>query len=186
MSGSVMFWIALAIVPFWSIGAYNRLVRLRSHAIAAFAAIDNQFRQYVTLVQINFPATGTFAAGENQTPDVDGVPVAWAGLGGAATQFEGSLKVARLRPLDALAASALKTAYETLGVSWERLKNAPPDLAGPPLPDSLQLQWEHITLHADDARQEFNQRVAAYNTAIAQFPARLLAWLFGFKPAKPI
>jgi LemA protein len=30
----------------------------------------------------------------------------------------------------------------------------------------------------------FNSAVAEYNEAIAQFPAVILAWLFGFHPAR--
>ncbi len=33
---SALPWVALAVILFWSVGAYNRLVRLRSQAIAAF------------------------------------------------------------------------------------------------------------------------------------------------------
>jgi LemA protein len=33
---------------------------------------------------------------------------------------------------------------------------------------------------------QFNRAVDRYNAAIAQFPALLLAWLFGFTPALAI
>ncbi|HPO20734.1 MAG TPA: LemA family protein, partial [Rubrivivax sp.] len=36
------------------------------------------------------------------------------------------------------------------------------------------------------ARQLFNDAVLAYNAAVRQFPARLLAALFGFGPAAPL
>lgn len=171
MSGSVSFWIVSAVVLFWAIGAYNRLVRLRSKAIAAFAALDEQFRLYVTLVHGNFPVVS------------DDTVTARAGLAGAAQQFDTSLRDARRHPLDAMAMRALETAYETLGSSWVRLCNEPPDLAGAPLPETLRQQWEHIVSNADRMKAEFNQHVQAYNEAIVQFPAGLLAGLFGFKPA---
>jgi len=186
MSDFVILWIVLAVLLFWSIGAYNRLVRLRAQAIAAFAAVDEQFTQYVTLVQTHFPSIG---ASSLQGPAGHGggeIPLAWTGLGGAAAQFEASLKEARAQPLDALAMSALGSAHEIFCLSWARVQNEPHDLAGSPLPDTLQLQWERISLYASRAGLEFNRPVAAYNAAIAQFPARLLAWVFGFKPAKTI
>lgn len=34
------------------------------------------------------------------------------------------------------------------------------------------------------ATEHFNQAVGRYNDAIAQFPAVLLAWLFGFQPGR--
>lgn len=171
MNGSVIIWIAWAVVLFWAIGAYNRLVRLRSQAIAAFAALDDQFRHYVSLVQLSFPITP------------DDLVSTRAGLAAAAQQFESSLRAARAHPLDALAMRALETAYEALNASWLRLRNEPPDLAGPPLPETLQQQWAHITMVAEIAKTDFGRHVQIYNEAIVQFPARLLAWLFGFKPA---
>lgn len=171
MSGSVTIWITCAVVLFWAIGAYNRLVRLRAQAITAFAALEDQFRHYVALVQRSFPALA------------DDSLAARAGLVGAAQQFESSLRAARAHPLDAMAMRALETAHGALAASWLRLREAPPDLAGSPLPQTLQQQWEHITMAADLAKAEFDRYVQAYNEAIAQFPARLLAWLFGFKPA---
>lgn len=172
MNISVAIWIVWAVVLFWAVGAYNRLVRLRSQVIAAFAPLAMQFTQYVALVQgsLGLPAD-TEEAGLR------------AGVLAAARQFESSLNAARGHPLDALAMRALQTAYETLDVSWQRLRDEPPDLAGEPLPALLQQQWEHIARQAGNARDEFNRQVQAYNEAIMQFPAHLLAWLFSFKPA---
>lgn len=168
-------WVVWAVVLFWAVGAYNRLVRLRSQAIAAFTPLDMQFTQYVTLVQ------GSFAL-----PSDDEEAGLRAGVLAAARQFESSLKAARAHPLDALAMRALQTALETLCESWSRLRDEPPDLAGEPLPAALQQQWEHITLQTGHAKAEFNRLVQDYNDAIVQFPAHLLAWLFSFKPAHTI
>lgn len=174
MSSSVMIWVTWAVVLFWAIGAYNRLVRLRAKALAAFAALDEQLLHYVALVQLSFPGRADVTA------------PARAGLVGAAGQFDASRKAARVRPLDAPAMRALGAAYAALRAAWERLRSEAPDLAGAPLPDTLQQQWEHIAANTDLTTTEFNRRVQAYNEAIAQFPARLLAWLFGFKPAHMI
>jgi LemA protein len=175
MSASVTIWVLSAVLLFWAVGAYNRLVRLRSLALEAFVPLDVQFGYYVALVQDSFSGA-----------DNDAAPPAQAGLMGAAIQFESSVKVARDDPLDVLVMRALETAHETLCTSWLRLRNEPPDLAGAPLPEALQHQWEHIATRADMARVDFNQRVQDYNAAIRQFPARVLAWLIGFKQAHQI
>jgi len=175
MGDSVAIWIMSAVLLFWAVGAYKRLMRLRSHAIAAFAPLDAQFAHYAALVQHSFASIHG-----------DDGPAARAGLVGAALQLEASMKEARAQPLDILAMRALETAHETLCASWARVRNEPPDLAGAPLPEALQLQWEHIALDAGHARAEFNRRVQEYNAAIQQFPARLLAGLFGFRPAHMI
>jgi LemA protein len=176
MSGSsVAVWIISAVFLFWAVGAYKRLARLRSQAIAAFAPLDAQFAHYAALVLASFASVHG-----------DDGPAARAGLVGAALQLESSMKVARVQPLDVLVMRALETAHEALCASWARVRNEPHDLAGDPLPEALQLQWEHIALNADNARSEFNRRVKDYNAAIRQFPAALLAGLLGFRPAHVI
>lgn len=172
MSDSVIIWLAWALVLFWATGAYNRLVRLRSQAITAYAELDTQFSAYVTLVQNSFVAYASEGGCE--------------GLIGAASQFDGSLKAARAHPLDGMSMRALAAAHAVLERSWTRWHEEPADLAGAPLPEALLLQWQQITLNVERTRAEFNQRVLAYNRAIRQFPARLLAWLFGFKGAHEI
>ena len=37
---------------------------------------------------------------------------------------------------------------------------------------------------AQTATEHFNLAVTRYNEAIAQFPAVILAWLFGFQPGR--
>ena len=107
-------------------------------------------------------------------------------MAAAADQFNASLKVAHAQPLNGPTMNALRTALETLCLSWSRLRDLPPDLAGPALPSTLQSQWEHVAMQAEIARAEFNRVVGNYNEATNQFPAFLLAWVFGFKPAQPI
>jgi LemA protein len=173
MSDSIILWLAWAAVLFWATGAYNRLVRLRAKVIRAFAAMDEQLCAALTLVQ------GNFVAGTNHVHGlVDG-------LIGAGTQLDSSLKAARGQPLNALRMQALAAAYEVLLLSWRRLCEEPGDLAGAPLPEALLTQWQLATLGIERSRSEFNQQVQAYNHAIRQFPARLLAWAMAFKPAYP-
>ncbi len=175
MNNSVMAWGAIAVLLFWSIGAYNRLMRLRSQGIAAFAALEALFNQHLLMVKTHFSDSGD-----------DPACAARAGLAAAAEQFNASLKVARVQPLNGAVMSALKTAHETLSLSWSRLQDLPPDLAGPALPLTLQSEWEQVQRQAEAARIEFNRLVTNYNDAIAQFPAMMLATVFGFKPAQPI
>ncbi|MBU0587748.1 MAG: hypothetical protein KJ852_15820 [Gammaproteobacteria bacterium] len=185
MGDFFILWTALAVALFWSFGAYNRLVRLRARAIAAFPAVEHQLRQYVTLVQGNFPASGPGMAATQDRVQAELIS-AWAGLVGSAEQFDASLRAARGSPLNASTMHALTLAQQTLFTSWWRLKDEPHDLAGALLPETLQLQWDRISQLADNVRQEFNGHVDAYNEAIEQFPATALAWLFGFKPAAVI
>lgn len=186
MSDSVRVWFVIAVLLFWSMGAYNRLMRLRSQGIVAFAALEALFNQYVLLVKTNFQDAGVVHFLPDSGPGQDTSSAAWAGLAAAAEQFNASLKVAHAQPLNGPTTRALRTALETLCLSWSRLSDLPPDLAGPALPSTLQSQWEQLASQVEMARTEFNKRVVNYNEAINQFPALLLAWVFGFKPAQPI
>ena len=186
MNDSVMVWFAIAVLLFWAMGAYNRLIRLRSQGIVAFAALEGLFSQHVRMVKTNFPDAGATDSTHDASQGHDVSFAAWTELSAAAEQFNASLKVAHARPLNGPTTSALRTAFETLCLSWSRLRNLPPDLAGPALPETLQTQWEHLAFQADMARTEFNRTVANYNQAVDQFPALLLARLFGFKPAQPL
>ena len=49
---------------------------------------------------------------------------------------------------------------------------------GSPLPG-----WADLSRELTSAGGDFNAMAAQYNDAIGQFPARLLAWLFGLEPA---
>jgi LemA protein len=180
-----MLWLLVAVLLFWAMGAHNRLMRLRSQGLVAFATLEALLNQYMLLVRENFPAVDAdlaARAGPGKDPGV----AAWAALVAATDQFRASLKVARTQPLNGPTTSALSTALETLRRSWSRLRNLPPDLAGSALPQTLLTQWEQLSFQADVARNNFNKAVSNYNDAIRQFPAILLAGVLGFRPAQPI
>ncbi|MEO8121603.1 MAG: LemA family protein, partial [Rhodoferax sp.] len=141
--------------------------------------------QYITMVKTNLPETGG-ANDAHLDSQVHEASAAWAGLAAAVEQFNASLKVAHAHPLQGPTMRALSTALDTLYLSWSRLRDLPADLAGPTLPDMLSSQWEQVAAQVEAARIEFNCRVGNYNEAIDQFPARVLAWVFGFKSAQPI
>lgn len=180
MSSSLMWWIGAAVLLFWSVGGYNRLVRLRSEAKAAFALLDTELTRQVALVDACLPA------GETQPASLfDGESSFWGGLQGAAAQFAASLAFARHRPLDPEGMAALRAAQDVLAMAWERAeRDDAHDLAGPRLPDTLTSSRAQLVAQALVASEQFNQAVARYNAGIAQFPALLLSWLFGFRPAR--
>lgn len=161
-------WFALAVLVFWAVGAYNRLVRLRAQVRIAFQGVD---RTQSRLVQL---------AGELPPPPAG---ADWAsqlsGLHGAATQVDAVLRVARRDMLSASAIAALHEAQATLQVWHDRLTQASgPHLSLGPWRDD----WIEATRQASDAVALFNQASQAHNDAIRQFPAVLLARLFGFRP----
>jgi LemA protein len=178
---SLLFWLLLALAVFWAVGAYNRLVLLRSQALAAFTALEPAFAKQVELVLSSLPDMG--AKGQTRPADLgDEVDTLWLALRAATSQFSASLAASRPRPMDARNAAALAAAWAVLAMAWDRLQNEAYDLAGPALPETLASQWRHLTSQLMPLREHFNQSVHRYNQAIGQFPALLLAWLFQLKP----
>lgn len=180
MSSSLVFWIAAAVTVFWMVGAYNRLVRLRSDANSAFAALDTELGRQVALVHACIP--------EDEAQPVtqfDGGSAFWAGLQGAAAQLAASLASARAKPLDPERIAALGAAQEVLGMAWERAeRDDAHDLAGARLPENVSGERAQLVRMTQVATENFNDAVGRYNAAIVQFPAILLAWLFGFQPGR--
>jgi len=164
MNSYVALWLGLAVSLFWAVGAYNRLMRLRSQGLAAFAILDDLLVQFVTMTRQDVSDSAALVA--------------------AAEQFQASLKVSRSRPLNGPTTSALKTAYATLCSCWSRSPEMATGSTGTGMPGSLPSQREQLAVQIELARSEFNKSVTRYNAAINQFPALVLARIFGFRPAQ--
>ncbi len=166
MSSSVFLWFGAAVLLFWAVGAYNRLVRLRSQGIAAFAVLGDLVNQFVPMA----------------SPEVADSAV----LVAAADQCRVALKMCRSQPLNGATIGALTMAYETMCLSWSRQQQLTPQRSSTAQPEVVPLHWEQIVAQTEMARADFNKAVARYNAAVTQFPAVLLARLFGFRPAQPM
>ena len=194
---SPLFWIAFAVLLFWALGAYNRLMRLRSAVVQSFGSFDAHMVRLVALMG-EFDAAiavqrGRLLAGAGEQEV--------AALQGATTQLSASLAVARARPLQPEAVAALAAARDVLLATWlgavgvvQPATGAPgadpaPDAAVEPAVTALsiwQIRWDEHQQQNTQAIQVFNDAVQHYNAAIAQFPASLLAWVFGFKAARAL
>jgi LemA protein len=179
-SSSLLFWVVAAVALFWGVGAYNRLVRLRSEVNTAFAALEAELSRLVALVQSCLEPQDAHPASQ-----FDGGSAFWGGLQGAATQFAASLQAARARPLDVERIAALGAAQEVLHMAWDRAeRDDAHDLAGPRLPEHVSAERAQLVRMVHAATTRFSEAVTRYNEAIGQFPAMLLAWLFGFQPGR--
>lgn len=176
MLSSSLFWILLAVMVFWAVGAYNRLVRLRSAVIQAFGGLD------VYLVRM-MALPGECAAAADMRAQAE-APV-WQSLQAAAAQFGASLAVARAQPLQADAAAALSTALQVLCAAWDALAQSGTG-AGAQSAATWAQQWDHLQMQRTQAQELFNRAVLQYNDSLAQFPARLLAGVFGFQRGRTL
>jgi LemA protein len=182
MPTSVVFWTVAAVLLFWVVGAYNRLMRLRADANTAFAGLEAEMAKQVDLVRNQLPAPEA-----TQPAALEDDRSLWAGLHGAAAQFAASLAVARSKPLEPDGIAALSAAQDVLAMAWERAeRDDAHDLAGPRLPDTVTNRRAQLARQTHAATDQFNLAVTRYNEAIAQFPALMLAWLFGFKPGRGV
>lgn len=182
MTHTLLFWITLAVLLFWALGAYNRMVRLRAQVKIAFAPVENRLTQVLERVTERVVlGAGPVDADAAARPDGALQPdhPALDGLRGAAAQLEVALRVASRHPLDAPAVAALRTACAALQTSWERLQADLPhaELA------ANQRAWEDQWQVTREAIAACNLRVHDYNRAIVQFPAIVLAYFFGFRAA---
>lgn len=179
MTSSIVLWSFAALLLFWSVGAYNRLMRLRADAKSTFESLEAELSKQVALVRDHLPPD------ESASPNDDAS--FWSALHGAAAQFAASLSAAKSKPLDGEGIAALSAAQAVLAMAWERAeRDDAHDLAGPRLPDTVIARRAQLSSQASAAIEQFDSAVARYNAGIAQFPAMLLAWLFGFRPGRGV
>jgi LemA protein len=184
MTTSLLTWIGLAVLLFWAVGAYNRLVRLRAEVNASFAQVDGQLQQQLRLVDELLPTDSSQPA--SLFLEDDG-PSFWSGLQGASAQLAACLAAARVRPLNPNGIAALAAASDVLAMAWNRAEREDAhDLAGPRLPEDLLASRAQLVSQTQGAVDRFNDTIVLYNAAIAQFPAVLLAWVFGFKRGRTL
>jgi LemA protein len=182
MPSSIVLGAIAAVLLFWAVGAYNRLMRLRAEAKTAFAGLEAELSKQVALVRECLPPPDA-----TQPAPLDDGTSFGAALHGAAAQFAASLAAARTKPLEPERIAALSSAQDVLVMAWERAERADAhDLAGPRLPESITSRRNQLSIQTHAAIDQFDRAVGRYNEAIAQFPAVLLAWLFGFKPGRSV
>jgi hypothetical protein len=197
-------WIVVAVLLFWFVGAYNRLVRLRAAVLQAYATLDAALRKQLDFVQ----ASITAAPPQKDAPS-PGLSSSVAPLQAATTQLATVLGATRLHPLDPGAMAALATALQVLVNAWQRqhpdavtVFDADGTLSRPvpllsagagsgtvpaALPGAFEpMAWPEPSASAEIARSQFNTAVGQYNAAIVQFPALLVAWLVRLRPAAPL
>ena len=165
-------WILGALAIFWVVGAYNRLVRLRARAGVAFAALDAQWMRFIVWLQGQLPGPLRDPPMPDDThADADAERLQrWVGLSLAVTELADRLAAARARVPAPDSLPALVAAQHRLQSEWAAL------------PRSLvtaerHSQFLYLLGQLEPLRMAYNEAAQAYNRAIHQFPALLLARL---------
>jgi LemA protein len=169
-----------AVLVFWAVGAYNRLMELRNHILRGFAPLDQQLGLRHTLLQRQIDAL------EPRLPEH---LEALSALRAACAQAQAAANHARTHPGASGALNSLRLAEDILLKTRARLPLLAAEHADPAhLADGADLADLGKQIAAAEAalqfaRNGFNDAVMEYNRAVQQFPTRLLAGLFGFRPA---
>lgn len=170
-ASQIVGWAVAALLLFWAVGAYNRLVRLRGAIVRQFAPVDEQFRRRHALLLQLLDALAPMLV--HAAPRIDALRAACAQVASACAQ-------AKRRPGAAGAITSLRLADGILGDARARLPV-------PSAPGSELAALNVLLLESDAtlafARRQFNDAVTDYNRAVKQFPTLLLVGLFGFRSA---
>ncbi len=167
----------MAVLIFWAVGAYNRLVRLKNTIANAFGQIDVQLKRRYDLIPNLVEAAKKYLSHERETLEA---------VTNARNQAKAASDVVRSRPANALAVTTLAVAEQTLSNSLGNLfalNEAYPELKADETIRELSEELTSTENKVTFARQAFNDAVLDYNNAQGQFPAVLVAKLFSFAPS---
>ncbi|MBL8287741.1 MAG: LemA family protein [Rubrivivax sp.] len=192
-------WIALvvaAVLGFWVLGAYNRLVSLRNAVAAAWSQADEAQRRRADGAAAVVAALRQPLAGEQGALDA-----LWAAQS-ASARAAGAMSA---RPLAAANAAAWAEAERKLAAAAARVfaladghagaaaastfvgaagaVGGDADAEGAAALRGARAAWTEGDERLRFARQLYNAAAAAYDEAIALFPTSLLRPLFGFRAA---
>ncbi|WPB57293.1 LemA family protein [Xylophilus sp. GOD-11R] len=170
-----------AVLAFWTVGAHNRLTRLRASVLQAFGQLDAAMTLWIELV----PPVSDAVRTDETTPGV-AEEAGWAGLRAAAVQLAACLSVTRQRRQRRADVAALSAARDVLRDAWQRLLVDMPRFGGQAQPGSIHLVWEQRDTQVQLAADQYNLAVGQYNAALHQFPAVILTWLLRLRHAQAL
>ena len=170
-----MGWLALgvlmALVTFWAVGAYNRLMRLRSEMLRQWGTVDTVWLKWLMRFQ-GAIAARQILAWASEAEDLQALQDASDGLVEA-------LSDARSQPLDAPTLHKVVQQHEALMQCIDRVMRTAPDTVKP----HLQSAQNKIVQSLPLALAPYHLACGIYNEAIAQSPASWLARRLGLRPA---
>ena len=167
----------LALLVFWAVGAYNRMIRLKNVIANAFGQIDVQLKRRYDLIPSLVEVAKKYLQHERETLEA---------VTAARNQARTASDAVRSRPANAQAVMSLGAAEQALDASLGRLfavAEAYPELKADQNLRELSEELTSTENKVTFARQAFNDSVLDYNNARSQFPALLIAQLFGFAPS---
>ncbi len=168
----------IAVIVFWAIGIYNRLVNERNRVRNAFAQIDVQLTRRHDLIPNLVEAVKGYMKHERETLEA---------VIKARNAASAALDAAKADPASAMAIQELGASEGALGAVLGRLfalSEAYPDLKANQ--NMMQFQEELASTENKIAfsRQAFNDSVMGYNNSVQNFPNNVIAGFFSFEAAE--
>ena len=176
--GWIVVLVIIAIVAFWAVGAYNRLIGLRNRFRNAFAQIDVQLKRRYDLIPNLVETAKAYMKHERETLE---------NVIKARNTAVSANAAASADPGSASAIHGLVAAEGALSGALSRLfalAEAYPDLKANQNMMQLTEELTGTENKISFARQAFNDAVMSYNTASQQFPTNVIAGMFSFAPAE--
>ena len=169
--------VILAVVAFYFVGIYNKLIALRNLYLNAYTQIDIQLKRRYDLIPNLVEATKGYLAHERGTLE--------AVIKARNTAFDAS-KAAADSPGNAAAMSGLNQAEGALSGLLSKLLavvESYPDLKANKTISELMEELTSTENKISFARQAYNDAVTVYNTSREQFPDNVISSTFNFKTA---
>ncbi len=171
-------WIVLAIVAFFAISIYNKLVALKNRFKNAFAQIDVQLQQRHDLIPNLVETAKAYMAHEAETLEK---------VIQARNQAQSAQNSASKDPANGSAVKKLGMAEGMLNgalANFFALQENYPDLKADGTMLELMENLKSTEAKVGFARQGYNDSVMTYMTYKESFPNNIFAGIFGFKEAE--
>lgn len=184
MDVSIGLWLLVAVIIFWLVGLYNRLMRLRARAIDVLNSLEIQVQECANLIETYTDSISRYSTKGASTAD-EGY-VGWLGVANAVQTVRATWEGQRRGGLTSEVYLRRSQSWTALQDAWANLLVAPPDLAGARVPIEVQLEWNAHQQKANAIRDVFNSIVNNYNNAIQEYPAAWVANSMGFEACATI
>jgi LemA protein len=179
----------LAVLFFWAVGAYNRLVVLRASVAKQFAAVDAQLIRVLVWLQGNLPASMRDMLSEMEEA---ALPEALLknerdlNLLAILEDLSDSLDLARTQALTPVVMSRVNQNRLALA-AWAKAEvRAGQSGEATWFIDPLPYKFDRLKAQAWPLMDAYNQAATKYNDAVLQFPASVLAKQLNFVPAQTL
>jgi LemA protein len=178
VSGEQITLLALAaVLMFWAVGAYNRLMLLRQAIAGAWAKVDEAAHQRGAAAEALQAALREPLAAEQGALDT------WQAALAEAARAAATLGARPVEQAHALAWVAAETALAAAASRVFALLEQQTELRQQDAVAGPALAWHEASRRLRFARQLFNEAAAPYDEAIATFPTSLLVRAFRFQAA---